>query len=350
MGKITSVIGQRLQQEKYFLLFFVFLSVFITYIYGNTAIAMWVGFSLAAVSAIGNDSIQTLGTFLTSNKKMPWWILWFFIGTIFVAVTYYGWQSGQGVHFGRLQKIEPVESFHFLQIFAPAVLLLITRLGLPVSTTFLILSMFANKGTFEAMLAKTFSGYILSFGVALVVFGGMAKMFGRWLATPLSSASGKWWRVGQWVATAFLWGSWLMQDTANIAVFLPRTLTFNEYLAFASIGFFVLGFLLYAKGGPIQKIVQEKMDVREVRAATLIDLTLAFILIYFKQMNSIPMSTTWVFLGLLAGREIVLTYLHPAKDKNDYKGTAFLVLKDIGLASIGLLVSIGLVVLMRTTF
>ena len=350
MEKTSSVIVQRLQKEKYFLLFFILLSILISYIYGNTVIAMWIGFSLAAISAIGNDSIQTLGTFLTSNKKMPWWVLWFFIGSIFVAVTYYGWQSGQGVHFGRLQKIEPVESFHFLQIFAPAVLLLITRLGLPVSTTFLILSMFANKGTFEAMLAKTFSGYILSFGVALVVFGGMAKMFGRWLATPLSNKSEKWWRVGQWGATAFLWASWLMQDTANIAVFLPRELTFHQYLGFASIGFLLLGLLLYAKGGPIQKIVQEKMDVREVRAATLIDITLAFILIYFKKINSIPMSTTWVFLGLLAGREIILNYMHPAKDKNDYKNTAFLVLKDIGLASIGLLISIGLVFLMRSTF
>lgn len=343
-------VRQYLEREKYFLLFFIVLSILVTCVYGDASLAMWIGFSLAAISAIGNDSIQTLGTFLSSNRKMPWWGLWIFIGGIFVAVTYWGWQSGEGVHFGRLQQIEPVDQFHFLQIFAPAVLLFITRLGVPVSTTFLILSMFATTKTIESMLTKTFIGYILSFGIALVVFGGMAKLFGRWLATPLSEISEKKWRIAQWGATAFLWSSWLMQDTANIAVFLPRVLSFYEYLAFASIGFILLGFLLYSKGGPIQKLVQEKKDVREVRAATLIDLTMAFILIYFKQMNSVPMSTTWVFLGLLAGREIILTYCHSQKDKSHYKETAFLVLKDIGLASIGLLVSIGLVALMRMTF
>ena len=33
------------------------------------------GFSLAAYSVVGNDSIQTLGTFLVSNEKCKWWQL-----------------------------------------------------------------------------------------------------------------------------------------------------------------------------------------------------------------------------------------------------------------------------------
>lgn len=44
-----------------------------------------VGFLLAAYAVIANDSIQTLGTFLASNAKRPWWVLWIFAAGIMVA-------------------------------------------------------------------------------------------------------------------------------------------------------------------------------------------------------------------------------------------------------------------------
>lgn len=336
------------QTNKRFLLFFVFLSVFIGIFYTNPTIAMWTGFFLAAASAIGNDSIQTLGTFLTSNEKTSWWKLWMFIGGIFVAVMLYGWHTGDGaVDFGRLSKIEYTHSFHFLQVFAPAVLLLLTQFKIPVSTTFLILSVFATNKTIESMLAKTFIGYILAFVVAVAVWGLVSKYLRNWFEKEISATVHKRWRIAQWISTAFLWGSWLMQDTANIAVFLPRQLSVEQLAAACCIGFFMIGILLYWKGGPIQSIVREKKDVVEVRAATLIDLTLALILIYFKNINSIPMSTTWIFLGLLAGREVIMTHLHHGKERKDYRKTLGLVVKDIVFASIGILVSVGLVVLMR---
>ena len=46
-----------------------------------------------------------------------------------------------------------------------------------------------------------------------------------------------------------------------------------------------------------------------MRSATIIDFTYALILWYFKQYNDIPMSTTWVFVGLLCGRELAI-YRH----------------------------------------
>lgn len=50
-----------------------------------------------------------------------------------------------------------------------------------------------------------------------------------------------------------------------------------------------------------------------------------------------PMSTTWVFLGLLAGRELAIS-LHMYKPA--LHETAHLVMKDIGKAGIGLGVSL----------
>ena len=62
-----------------------------------------------------------------------------------------------------------------------------------------------------------------------------------------------------------------MQDAANIAVYLPRSMNFFTFLGFVSIIFFGLGLLLYYKGGILEMIVSEKSVVTDVRFATVID-------------------------------------------------------------------------------
>ena len=47
---------------------------------------MWLGFILAGYAVVGNDSIQTLGTFLSSNEDKPWYVLWGFAGSILAAI------------------------------------------------------------------------------------------------------------------------------------------------------------------------------------------------------------------------------------------------------------------------
>ena len=59
-------------------------------------------------------------------------------------------------------------------------------------------------------------------------------------------------------------------------------------------------------GGKIQNIVLEKHNTRYVRSATIIDAVYWLILWFFKELNDIPMSTTWVFVGLLCGRELAM--------------------------------------------
>jgi hypothetical protein len=67
----------------------------------------------------------------------------------------------------------------------------------------------------------------------------------------------------------------------------------------------------------------------------------ATILFFFKEMNNIPMSTTWVFLGLIAGREIAFTILDKVRPVGD---TAMIVFKDAGKALMGLGISVVLAV------
>ena len=75
-----------------------------------------------------------------------------------------------------------------------------------------------------------------------------------------------------------------------------------------------LAHLFYRKGGKIQEIVSSKSGTRFSRSATIIDFVYAIILWFFKEYNNLPMSTTWVFVGLLCGRELAVYRSFANKD------------------------------------
>jgi len=306
-------------------------------------VAMWVGFLFAAYAAIANDSIQTIGTFIASNQDKKWWVLWIFIGGIFCLTMLYSWLTlGGDVSHGRLAakgfEVAPTE-FHFLQVSAPIFLLILTRLRMPVSTTFILLTSFAaSTNAVGKVLAKSMSGYVLAFGLGLFFFMLVAKASKKYFV----GTAKPWWTVAQWITSGSLWAVWLTQDAANIAVYLPRSLSFPQFFAFISVVTIGLGILLYTKGGRIQKIVTEKSIVTDVRFATLIDLIYCVILFYFKLHSKVPMSTTWVFIGLLAGRELGMSIMKTGT--HTVLGGLKLALKDVTYALIGLTVSIAIAV------
>jgi len=220
------------------------------------------------------------------------------------------------------------------------VLVLLTRIGIPVSTTFLVLSVFASTVVLEKMLMKSIVGYGLSAMVAYVLWIVLSKFINEKFNT-VKKGTRKYWSTAQWLSTGFLWFSWLSHDMANIAVFLPRELPFDILLGAVGVLIAWLGVIFYTHGGKIQKIVLEKTGSRFMRSATIIDLIYACILWYFKELNDIPMSTTWVFVGLLTGRELAIATAHRANYKFGYVFP--LVGKDFGKMMIGLLVSVALV-------
>ena len=128
-----------------------------------------VGFLLASYSVIANDSVQTLGTFIASNsEKFKWQYLWAAASTVLLGTLWYGWVSNGGdISYGRLNKI-PYQDIQWYHALAPAVLLLLTRVGVPVSTSFLVLSAFASTFILEKMLVKSVLGYALA---AVVAYG-----------------------------------------------------------------------------------------------------------------------------------------------------------------------------------
>ena len=144
-----------------------------------------VGFLFASYSIVANDVIQTLGTFLSSNAKRPWVLLWAYASAIIIAVMAYGWFAYDGdIAFGRLNRIPfPETGIQWWHVLPPLVLLLLTRFGIPVSTTFLVLTIFtlsggaATEGVLGSMLVKSFIGYLVAFAAGIAVFLVIARFF-----------------------------------------------------------------------------------------------------------------------------------------------------------------------------
>jgi len=305
------------------------------------ALTLWmaIGFLFAAYSVIANDSVQTLGTWIASNNdKFNWKIMWGCASAVLLYTLWYGWTTNGGdISYGRLNKI-PFQEIQWYHAMAPGLLLILTRIGVPVSTSFLVLSAFASTFVLEKMLVKSMMGYAVAAVAAYVIWIGVTKVLNE--AKPVKEEHKKAWRIAQWVTTGFLWFTWLSHDMANIAVFLPRQIPWDLMVLVSLIFVFGLGYMFREGGGKIQNIVIEKHNTRYVRSATIIDCVYFLILLFFKEINDIPMSTTWVFVGLLCGRELAMATV---TGKEKFKTVFPLITKDFIKMMIGLGASVGVV-------
>ena len=262
------------------------------------------------------------------------------MATVMVATLTYGYMSGDIAH-GRLNSIPLPETFKWYHLAATTLLLVLTRFGIPVSTTILTLSVFSSSFILEKILIKSAMGYAIAAVLAYILWTYLSKLLDE--RSPVAPKNRVKWRIAQWTATCFLWHQWLAHDIANVAVFLPRgdALPLWMFVGFMSILVVGLGQLFYSGGGRIQEIVLSKSGTRFMRSATIIDFVYAMILWYFKQYNDIPMSTTWVFVGLLCGRELaVYRYFRSGEG---IKMVFPILLSDFMKMMIGLVLSVILV-------
>jgi hypothetical protein len=345
LARFRSRLVQLFAEEREFLSLIGILIVVIAVFYRDPAIAMWIGFALAAYSAIGNDSIQTLGTFIESNKKRPWWVLWLFMGSVFLITMIFGWSFFDGdVTYQRLidsadnTRYPHPEEFRFVQILAPLVLLCLTRMRMPVSTTFLLLSVFSSTSSgVISMVTKSLSGYLMAGVLSFCIWFFGYRLIKKYYFKRTTNFS---WTIVQWTVSGALWSVWLMQDGANIAVFLPRRLDQGQFVAFLAVIFFGMAILLRLRGDRIQRVVSEKKRISDVRAATLVDFTFVIMLLYKLFISTVPMSTTWVFLGVIGGREIAISHARKKKGSKHRVKAYAVVGRDMVFALIGLVVSV----------
>jgi len=300
-----------------------------------------IGFGLAGWSVIANDSIQTLGTFIASKSK---WFKWYTLAgsasLMMIVVITYGWWAYDGdISFGRLTRI-PYQEIRWYHAVAPGILLLLTRIGIPVSTTFLVLSAFASTVVLEKMLLKSVVGYGLAAVAAYICWIIISKFINEKFDEITTDWKISFWRNAVWVSSAYLWAAWLSHDVANIAVYLPRQLDITLLLIVVTYFTILLFYIFYIQGGAIQKVVLDKTGTRYARSATIINTIYAAVLYYFKELNDLPMSTTWVFVGLLCGRELAISTMNK---EYKFKYVFPLIGKDFIKMIFGLSVSVGIV-------
>ena len=337
------------------------------------------GFFLASYAVVGNDVIQTLGTFLTSNEKtMRWWVLWLFAATILSLALIKGYVQDD-ISYGRLEKFHlSLKELHYswYYLLPPLVLMVITRWGIPVSTTFMILTLFSlsdipsdmptmlasvfdSDTTLGGMIEKSILGYIVAFVTGTFFYWLVTRLTEKhFIENPASKTSFKVWTVAQWCTTGFLWYQWLTQDLANIYVYLRGgyEMALLEFIISLLILVGLLGYIFYQKGGAVQDVVRKKTNTAEIRSATFIDFIYAMVLMFFKGekffglgiempwTGNLPMSTTWVFIGLLAGREVGMRINFERKVG---KKVSKMIFADLGKVFFGLIVSVVLVFIIK---
>lgn len=308
---------------------------------------MIIGFLLAGFSVVANDSLQTLGTYISSNRqRTPKSVQMIFVCCITSIVLFLGWYLHQGEPaWGRLDSFPVPERFTWAYIIPPIAVLALTAWGAPVSTSFLVLSSFVPENI-GRLLGSSISGYVMAFFLGLAAWGFGIWLLERWIfrRNQDSQEISKIWFVIQWFSTGFLWSMWLVQDMANIFVYLPRNLNFISMGVCTLILCVGLCMLIVIGGGPIQAVLRSKTNTSDLRSATLIDFMFGLCLLFKAFLSNFPLSTTWVFLGLLAGRELALR-IRELEQKNIFTNQMYgslsnVIGSDLGKASVGLIVSL----------
>jgi len=334
------------------LVFYVILVGVLTIFIGNIWAAIC--FGLAAYAVIWNDAVQTLMTYIHSNSDIPWKWLYAWAASVLLFTLWYGFLTAGDITYGRLSAkgYADIQIDWYVAIF-PLILVFLTRFrGIPVSTSLLMLSIFSTTLLFEKIVIKSAAGYLVAFASAFVVWLVVEFILSK-LKKKSDDASARkniFWRIAQTLTTALLFGTWLMHDMVNIAVFLPAWFGLDVMLLISAL--FLLGLLytFYINGGPVGNVVTKKTSTNEIIAATMIDLVYFVVLIIFKEWSNIPMSTTWVFIGLLAGRQFAIRSVNRidiVHGKNRFAVAFKESWKDFSKIMVGLGISVVALIIVR---
>ena len=318
------------------------------------------GFALASWAVISNDSLQTLGPFLQANRtRTPRWLQALALCTVLCGVLLLGWwRHGGDPSWGRLASYPELCRFGWAELLPPLAVLLLTQLGVPVSTSFLVLTAF-TPANLPALLRRSLLGYGLALVLGLVVYGVVTlgsrllrPAAAGWQAPQAPSAVGPNRNQAapavvtvagtalalQWLASGWLWSQWLIQDMANLFIYLPRRLG-GAAMAFALVVLCAgVCLLLLEGGGAIQAILRRKSGLQQPLASAWLSLVYGLVLALLAMSGRDPLSTTWVFLGLLAGRELALQLQPGARSLT---ALALELGRDLALAALGLAVSLA---------
>ncbi|KZR87208.1 hypothetical protein MITS9504_00624 [Synechococcus sp. MIT S9504] len=268
-------------------------------------------------------------------------MIWICLATTFILI--FGWfKYGDDPAWGLLSQFPLPGNFTFYYLIPPLTVAALTWWAAPIGTSILVLAAFSPIQT-SALITTSIFGGVFALMASAVVYGvALWILERRFVVNPQDSHQlPRRWLILQWLSTAWLWCQWMIQNAASFYVYLPRKLSFFELLISIFVICCSIALIFAWGGGPVQKIIRRKANIHYIRSATLCDLVFGTILFTRAlSFSVIPMSTTWVFLGLLAGRELALV----VRIKVSTPLAAFNQLaKDFFKAFVGVLVSVGVV-------
>ena len=237
---------------------------------------------------------------------------------------------------GSTRQLPPARECQLGIFAAPLAVLALTQWGAPVSTSFLVLSAFVPKNTTRTCCSIHWPathgfchgpGGLWSSDVAAGAdrfeqsaaepqpLAGPAMDLHRLAVEPMAGA-----RHGQHLC--------LPARELNLSSMVAATLML-------CVGLCVL---VAIGGGPIQEVVRNKINTGDLRSATVIDFLFGCVLFWKASISTFPLSTTWVFLGLLAGREIAIRWRLHLIDRQPLNAVLG---RDVFKAGIGIVVSLA---------
>lgn len=286
------------------IILFLLLTILILFVAQGDYFA-WILTILTTYHIMANNAVQIIGMFVASNDKKDKLKIWLLLSFIFVLTVLISWLFfDKQLHFSLLNSIQYNENLSILLIFLPIILYFFTKKNIPISATFLIIPIFSNNNTLQSMVVKTLISYFLSFTISFIFWYFLYIKYKNFIDIEKNNNKNRW-IIIEYLSTAMLLGIWLVTSTCTFTIFLPRVFTIKYLILFIIVGIFSILVILYNDNTTIKKIIGNKSDIN-YKSGAIFNILFAMIMLSVQYISKIPITSTWVFLGVLAGRELAI--------------------------------------------
>ncbi len=284
-----------------------------------------------------NNSIQTVGFFTASNKQNNKINTFYFLSVVFVVTMLFSWLCyKRELHFLLLNRTRYNPHLSIFLLLLPVIIDILTKLRMPLSAAFLVIPVFSDSGTVKGMVTKTFMSYVLAFVVSFLAWKIIYTLFRGHVRVKKDEQIGKVWIFMEYIFTGAVWAMWLTISACNFVVFLLRVFVLKDFILFLFMGILCIYLMVYNGGGEMLKIIEDKSDV-DIKNTTIFNALLSITMLIIRCVSKIPITSTWMFLGTMAGRELAVA---SSSAVSKYKSCYKKILIDLKLAIFGIVLSL----------
>lgn len=291
-------------------------------------------------NVMANNFIQTLGTFNVSNKYTKKWKIFLYLVMIFIVYFIYTWLRHDGnIRKGSLRYIEYKESFSYSILLLPILVATFNHFRIPISVTFLSIPLFISGDVIKTMVIKAFINYFLAFAISFIFWNILYVEFKKILK---NKNNHQFWMIIEYISIGILWCCWLNTCVSSFMVFLPPKLDLKHLILLLIVGSVVISIItIFRPNDKMEQIIEEKTDVKNIMSSVLFNILHSVVLLLLKLNSEVPIPTSWIFTGLLDGRELgIVTKKSNSFSDSKYKLCLKKITRDLCFNTIGIIISL----------